>query len=57
MRIERKVLQFSIKEYCRCIRALADKGHDNDRQFWQIVLKYVYEKDKPKGDVRKMAPL
>jgi len=31
MRIERKVLQFSIKEYCRCVRALADKGHGDDR--------------------------
>lgn len=31
MRIERKVLSFSTDEYCRCLRALADKGYTDDR--------------------------
>ena len=56
MRLERKVLQFTSKEYCRCIRALADKQHSEDRQFWSIILKYVFEKDKPKGGERKFMP-
>jgi hypothetical protein len=31
MRIERNILSFSVDEYCRCIRALADKGFVEDR--------------------------
>ena len=34
MRIERNVLSFTTDEYCKCIRALADKGFMEDRQFW-----------------------
>lgn len=30
MRIERNVLKFTVDEYVRCIRALADKGYGND---------------------------
>lgn len=27
MRIERNVLKFTVDQYCRCVRALADKGY------------------------------
>ena len=53
MQIERRVLQFTVPQYCRLIRALADKGHSSDRQFWhQFVLRYVFVMEKPKNAVR-----
>lgn len=52
MQIERRVLNYDANQYERLLRALADKGIDQDRQFWQIVLKWVYERARPKGGER-----
>jgi hypothetical protein len=57
MRIERNDLKFSTEEYVRTIRALADKGYSEDRQFWEeFMFKYCFEKAKPKGAERFFTP-
>lgn len=53
LRIERRVCLFNEDQYCRLIRTLADKGYQEDSEFWQgYVFKYLYEKHKPKGEPR-----
>lgn len=57
MKIERQVLKFSVDQYCRCIRVLADKGYSEDRQFWQDhMFTYVYERARPKRAEREFDP-
>jgi hypothetical protein len=53
LKIERNVLKFSVEQYCRCVRILADKGYSNDNTFWhEHMFKYVSEVAKPKGVAR-----
>lgn len=43
MRIERIIFKFTITEYVRTVRALADKRYDNDPVFWKdFGFKYLY---------------
>jgi hypothetical protein len=47
LKIERNILKFSVDQYSRLIRALADKGYVEDHVFWtQYVYKYVFETDR-----------
>lgn len=42
MKIERNVLKFTPEQYCRTVRALADKHYVEDSVFWDdYVFKYV----------------
>lgn len=42
LKIERNVLKFTNDQYCRTVRALADKGFVEDSVFWdEYVFKYV----------------
>ena len=42
MKIERNVLKFTTDEYCRTVRALADKQFVEDAVFWEdFVFKYA----------------
>ena len=53
LKVERNVLKFSVDQYCRTVRALADKGFSNDSVFWHnFAFKFVYENYKPKGTER-----
>jgi len=46
LKIERNVLKFSIDQYCRLIRALADKQYVEDSVFWnEYVFRFVHFKD------------
>jgi len=53
LKIERNILKFSVDQFCRTVRALADKGFSEDQVFWNdFAFKYVYENAKPKGTER-----
>jgi len=57
LRLERQVLKFSVEQYCRCVRSLADKGYAEDRQFWHdYMFKFVTERARPKGAPREFTP-
>lgn len=57
MRLERTILSFSVSQYCRCVRSLADKGYSEDSTFWHdFMFKYVYFKQKPKNAERVLKP-
>lgn len=46
LKIERNILKFSINQYSRLLRALADKGYVEDHIFWtQYIFRYVYDTD------------
>ena len=53
--IEKHVLSYSVSEYCRMIRAMAEKGFVEDYVFWEkYAFKYVYY-DPRSGDERKLS--
>ena len=58
LKTERNVLQLSVDQYCRTVRALADKGFTEDSVFWHdFMFKYASEKGKPKGAIREFTPV
>ena len=43
LKLERSVLQFSVDQYCRTVRALADRRFVEDPVFWHdYIFQYVY---------------
>ena len=55
LKIERNVLKFTTEEYCRTIRALADKHYVQDTVFWDdYVFKYATHDKKGREDQRKL---
>ena len=44
LKLERNVLKFSVDQFCRSVRALADKGFADDSIFWHdYMFRFVYE--------------
>lgn len=44
LKIERSIMKFSIEQYCRLIRALADKQYVEDSVFWnEYMFKFIHE--------------
>jgi len=42
LKIERNIIKFSVDQYCRIIRALADKQYVEDNVFWnEYVFKFM----------------
>lgn len=53
MKIERNVLKFTTDQYCRTVRALADKHFVEDSVFWDdYVFKYVTHDKSGLADTR-----
>jgi hypothetical protein len=43
MKLERIILGFSVDQYCRVLRTLADKGYSEDSEFWHNhIFRFVY---------------
>ena len=54
MKIERNVLKFTPSQYCRTVRALADKQFVEDQVFWEdYVFKYVSHDKSGREGMRK----
>lgn len=57
LKIERNVLKFTVDQFCRSVRAIADKGFADDSSFWNdYMFKFVYEIHKPSGWAREFTP-
>lgn len=57
LKIERNVLKFNVDQFCRCVRAIADKGFADDSAFWNdYMFKFVYEVNRPSGWAREFSP-
>lgn len=58
LKIERNIMKFSIPQYCRLIRALADKQYVEDNVFWnEYVFKFIHgeqaDKNKKGGAIQR----
>lgn len=44
LKIERNIIKFSVEQYCRIIRSLADKQYVEDTVFWtEYIFKYLHQ--------------
>lgn len=44
LKIERNIMKFSIEQFCRLVRSLADKQYVEDTTFWnEYVFRYIHE--------------
>jgi len=49
--IERHVLKYNVSDYCRMIRAMAERGFVEDYVFWEkFAFRYVFVDQRSKGE-------